>query len=43
MVAYRGGVCVPVPLKDVVGQRKPVPLDHPMLDCARKVGTCFGD
>jgi 6-phosphofructokinase 1 len=43
MVAYRGGVCVPVPLKDVVGQRKPVPLDHPMIDCARKVGTCFGD
>jgi 6-phosphofructokinase len=43
MVAYRNGICVPVPLKDVVGQRKPVPLDHPMLDCARKVGTCFGD
>ena len=43
MVAYRNGICVPVPLKDVVGQRKPVPLDHPMLDCARKVETCFGD
>lgn len=43
MVAYRNGLCVPVPLKDIVGQRKPVPLDHPMLDCARKVGTCFGD
>lgn len=43
MVAYRNGVCVPVPLEDVVGRRKPVPLDHPMLDCARKIGTCFGD
>jgi 6-phosphofructokinase 1 len=43
MVAYRNGVCVPVPLEDVVGKRKPVPLDHPMLDCARKVGTCLGD
>jgi len=43
MVAYRDGVCVPVPLKDVVGKRKLVPLDHPLLDCARKVGTCFGD
>jgi ATP-dependent phosphofructokinase / diphosphate-dependent phosphofructokinase len=43
MVAYRNGVCVPVPLEDVVGRRKPVPLDHPMLDAARKVGTCFGD
>lgn len=43
MVAYRNGVCVPVPLKDVVGQRKPVPLDHPMIDAARKIDTCFGD
>jgi 6-phosphofructokinase 1 len=43
MVAYRKGVCVPVPLEDVVGRRKPVPLDDPMLDCARKVGTCFGE
>jgi ATP-dependent phosphofructokinase / diphosphate-dependent phosphofructokinase len=43
MVAYRNGHCVPVPLEDVVGRRKPVPLDHPLLDCARKVGTCLGD
>jgi 6-phosphofructokinase 1 len=43
MVAYRNGVCVPVRLEDVVGRRKPVPLDHPMLECARKVGTCLGD
>jgi len=43
MVAYRNGACVPVPLRDVVGQRKPVPLDHPMIVSARKIGTCFGD
>lgn len=43
MVAYHHGVCVPVPLEKVVGRRRPVPLDHPMLDCARKVETCFGD
>lgn len=43
MVAYRNGLCLPVPLKDVVGQRKPVPLDHPMIDAARKIDTCFGD
>jgi 6-phosphofructokinase 1 len=43
MVAYRKGVCVPVPLEEVVGRRKPVPLDDPMLDCARKVGTCLGE
>jgi ATP-dependent phosphofructokinase / diphosphate-dependent phosphofructokinase len=43
MVAYKNGRCVPVPLEDVVGRRKPVPLDDPLLDCARKVGTCMGD
>ena len=43
MVAYRNGVCVPVPLQDVVGQRKLVPADHHLIHSARQVGTCFGD
>jgi 6-phosphofructokinase 1 len=43
MVAYRNGVCVPVPLQDVVGQRKLVPPDHHLIHAARMVGTCFGD
>ena len=43
MVAYRNGLCVPVPLGDVVGQRKLVPADHHLIHCARQVGTCFGD
>jgi 6-phosphofructokinase 1 len=43
MVAYRNGCCVPVPLQDVVGQRKLVPADHHLVHCARQVGTCFGD
>ncbi len=43
MVAYRNGACVPVALEEVVGRRKLVPLDHPMLDAARKIGTCLGD
>jgi 6-phosphofructokinase 1 len=43
MVAYRNGLCVPVPLQDVVGQRKLVPADHHLVHCARQVGTCFGD
>ena len=43
MVAYRNGLCVPVPLPDVVGQRKLVPVDHHLIHCARQVGTCFGD
>jgi 6-phosphofructokinase 1 len=43
MVAYRNGICVPVPLQEVVGQRKLVPSDHHLIHCARQVGTCFGD
>ena len=43
MVAYRNGRCVPVPLQDVVGRRKLVPVDHHLIHCARQVGTCFGD
>jgi 6-phosphofructokinase 1 len=43
MVAYRNGICVPVPLQDVVGQRKLVPPDHHLIHAARMVGTCFGD
>jgi 6-phosphofructokinase 1 len=43
MVAYRNGLCLPVPLPDVVGQRKLVPVDHHLIHCARQVGTCFGD
>lgn len=43
MVAYKSGRCVPVPLEDVAGKRKVVPLDHELLRSARLVGTCFGD
>lgn len=43
MVAYRSGRCVPVPLEEVAGKRKVVPLDNELLQSARLVGTCFGD
>jgi 6-phosphofructokinase 1 len=43
MVAARGSGAEPVPLADVVGKRKSVPLDHPWLLTARRVGTCLGD
>jgi 6-phosphofructokinase 1 len=33
----------PVPLDKVAGRRKTVPLDHPWLTTARRVGTCLGD
>ncbi|MFO7680997.1 MAG: ATP-dependent 6-phosphofructokinase [Chloroflexota bacterium] len=43
MVAARGEGTEPVPLAQVVGRRKTVPLDHPWVDSARRVGTSFGD
>ena len=42
MVAVRGTECVPVPLAEVAGQKKLVPLDHPWVDSARRLGTCLG-
>jgi len=43
MVASRGEGTEAVPLEEVAGQRKIVPLDHPWLESARRVGTCLGD
>ncbi len=43
MVAARGASTQPVPLKEVVGKRKLVPLDHTWIESARRVGTALGD
>ncbi len=43
MIAAHGDSSKPVPLADVVGKRKVVPLDHPWVESARSVGTCLGD
>jgi 6-phosphofructokinase len=43
MVATRGDGTEPVPLEDVVGRRKTVPLDHPWIQSARDIGVCLGD
>lgn len=43
MVAARGEGVEPVPLAEVVGKRKTVPLDHPWIAAARDVGTNLGD
>jgi phosphofructokinase-like protein len=43
MVAYRGGATEAVPLEQVAGKRKVVPLDHPWVKAARRVGTNLGD
>ena len=43
MVAAKGEGTRAVPLSEVVGKRKTVPLDHPWIASARHVGTCLGD
>lgn len=43
MVAANGDSAVPVPLQDIVGKRKDIPLDHPWIASARALGTCMGD
>jgi 6-phosphofructokinase 1 len=43
MIAMQNGRSVPVPLEDVAGQRKTVPLDHPWIEAARHLGVCMGD
>ena len=43
MVASKGDKTEPVPLKKIVGKRKTVPLDHPWIESARRVGTNLGD
>jgi 6-phosphofructokinase 1 len=43
MVAARGEGTEAVPLEQVAGRRKPIPLDHPLVETARSVGTNLGD
>jgi 6-phosphofructokinase 1 len=43
MLAARGEKTETVALEEVVGKIKTVPLDHPWIESARRVGTCFGD
>jgi 6-phosphofructokinase 1 len=43
MLAARGDRTEPVALEEVVGKRKTVPLDHPWIESARRVGTSLGD
>jgi 6-phosphofructokinase len=43
MVAVRGDTTEGIPLEEVAGKRKVIPLDHPWIDTARRVGTNLGD
>jgi 6-phosphofructokinase 1 len=43
MVAIRGEELVPVPLEEVAGKKRTVPLDHPWIQTARLIGLSLGD
>lgn len=43
LVAARGEATEPVPLEQVAGQVKAVPVDHPWVRAARHLGISFGD
>jgi len=43
MIAARGDSAEAIPLAEIVGKRKSVPLDHPWIESARRVGTNMGD
>ena len=43
MIAARGDQAEPIPLEEVAGKRRLVPLDHPWIEAARHVGTSLGD
>lgn len=43
LVAIQNGKITGVPLEDIAGQVKNIPLDNEMIKAARELGTCFGD
>lgn len=43
MVGVQSQKMVPVPLEDVAGKKKTVPLDHPLIKTAKLIGLCLGD
>ena len=43
MVGIQNNLLVEVPLEEVAKGRKLVPLNDPLIQAARSVGTCFGD
>jgi 6-phosphofructokinase len=43
MVAARGESALPIPIEQVAGKIRTVPLEHPWVESARRVATCLGD
>ncbi len=43
MVAVHGSEITTVPLSEIGGKTRLVEMNHPLIDVAKKVGTCLGD
>lgn len=43
LVALQNEKIVGVPLEEIAGRVKNIPVDHPMIKSARELGTCLGD
>ena len=43
MVVWRNGTINDIGILDAAGKQRLVPIDHPLIDAARAVRTCFGD
>ena len=43
MVVWSGGTISDIGILEAAGNQRLVPLDHPLIDAARSVRTCFGD
>ncbi len=43
MAALQSDNCISVPLADVAGRQRKVPLDHPLVQAVRALGLCLGD
>ncbi len=43
VVVSQNGRITSVPIESVAGQQRLVPLEHPLIEAARSVGTSFGD
>ncbi len=43
MISIKSEQTIPIPVSEVAGKKKYVPMNHPWIDTARKLGTCLGD
>ena len=43
LVVMKGRTVTHIPLQEAANKQRLIPLDHPLIDAARNVGTCFGD